>query len=102
ASRPRRLHGDLQIFFHAILPDVIGKIRRADAGFDTRVFVQRFPGYDSISRVVHFLWVPIKSVLDVSCRAGRTEFTHARFSASRSCQESAVLLAAAFQYPHMV
>ena len=56
AARARRLHGDLQIFLHAILADVIAEARRADAGFDARVLIGRLPGYDSIARVFGSFW----------------------------------------------
>jgi hypothetical protein len=54
-ARPRRFYGNLQVFFNAILPDVIGKIRRADAGLDPSVLIQRLPGNYPIPPVRHFL-----------------------------------------------
>ena len=54
AASARRLHGDLQIFFHAVLADVVGEIRRAHAGVEARVFVERFAGNDSCCGVSHF------------------------------------------------
>ena len=55
AARARRLHGNLQVFLHAVLADVVGEARRTNAGLDARVLVERLPGNDSISRVAHLL-----------------------------------------------
>src|SRR6202522_2457746 len=55
ATGARRLDGDLQILFDAILADVIGQLRRADAGFDARVVIERPARNDAIVRIVYFL-----------------------------------------------
>ena len=48
AAAARRLNGDLNIFFDALLADVLVQALRTDAGLDARVLVKRRAGDDSV------------------------------------------------------
>jgi len=48
AAAPRRIDGNLNIFFDAFLPDVFIKALGPHAHFDARVFVKRLPGHYSL------------------------------------------------------
>ena len=54
AAAARRLNGDLDVFLHARLADVIGEALRADARVDARVFIQRRAGDDASRRLAPF------------------------------------------------
>src|SRR5271170_7084694 len=77
AAGTRRLHRNLQIFLHAVLPDVIRKLLRTDTGLDARVLIERFPRNDSFPPVSHLSCHPTFSA--VACRAVT------RRSSRRSC-----------------
>ena len=74
AARARRFHGDLQVFLHAILPDVIAETRWADARLDARVLIGR----------------PSRKQCDSVCRSFR--YAHGRYSRYSSPPRARALL----------
>src|SRR5882672_988423 len=53
AAAARRLDGNLDIFLHTRLADVIGEAFWADAGVNPRVFIERPAGHDAWERFLH-------------------------------------------------
>ena len=53
AAAARRLDGDLDVFLHARLADVIGEAFRANARVNARVFIQRRAGNDALRGLFH-------------------------------------------------
>src|SRR5271155_2522253 len=79
--RARCFHRNLQIFFHPILPDVIGKLLRANAGLYARILIERLPRNNSFSTVRHlschliFFVAARRRHRAVTCRSSRRACT---------------------------
>src|SRR5271156_2585007 len=54
AAGAGRFDGDLQIFFDAILADVVGESGGADTGFDARVVIEGLAGDDAVVGIYFF------------------------------------------------